>query len=169
MTIEGPGGVTMSADWVPAEGAEHEGSWLVSGDDAVHALLDDALRALGAPVGDGVAGGRLHGPVRSSDRLGDVHASLGELDRRVDSVYGQAVREAHAEIVSVSNAYLEPVRSDLELATPASLEAAIGGWEPGDPFPYHVNLVEPMSPSASELAREHAVARNAPREREDSD
>ena len=94
----------MSADWVPAEGAEHEGSWLVSGDDAVHALLDDALRALGAPVGDGVAGGRLHGPVRSSDRLGDVHASLGELDRRVDSVYGQAVREAHAEIVSVSNA-----------------------------------------------------------------
>lgn len=171
VTVTGPGGETMSAEWVKGDEGDPEGSWLVSGDAAVHALLDDALAVLqrhAVTAEDGAAGSGARGSEGSLPTLAHMHVCLGDLDKRVDTVYGQAVRDARADIVRFSNAFLEPDRSDLQQECPPHIEAAISAWEPGEPFPFDFDFREEMSESVRREARAHAAARNAPLARDDS-
>ena len=179
MTVTGPGGEKLSAEWVADDADQHAGAWLVSGDDALHALLDGALAGLrsgaatagdggagsGAPVtaGDGEAGigARVSGD--GMPALRQLHACLGDRDQRVDSVYGQAVRDARADIVRFSNAFLGPDHTDLPREC-----AAISAWEPGEPLPFAFDFREEMSESVRREARAAAALRNAPRDRDES-
>lgn len=175
VTVSGPGSVAMTAEWVdPGASGGAVGGWQVKGNDALHALLDDALAQLrrGGPaqnIGHGASvvcvegpGGALLSAEHVDKAVQGIVGALDTMEERVDHAYGQAVRVADADITLLANARLQPAER-LRFGCSAAVAAQIDDWEPGQPLPVEFDIKELTSEMSEEtlcVAQGLAAARN---------
>ena len=173
--VPGPGGVAVTAEWAdPGDSGGAVGGWEVTGNDALHALLDDALAQLrrGGPaqnIGHGASvvcvegpGGALLSAEHVDKAVQGIVGALDTMEERVDHAYGQAVRVADADITLLANARLQPAER-LRFGCSAAVAAQIDDWEPGQPLPVEFDIKELTSEMSEEtlcVAQGLAAARN---------